>query len=68
MNSGIQTLVMPLVGVMLGAWPCGIIVLLGELFGAESRSQVYALLHTFLMKNSSSTKEIRKDCNCIAGQ
>ena len=49
-------------GVMLGAWPCGIIVLLGELFGSESLSQVYALLHTFLLKNSSSTQEIRKDC------
>ena len=45
---------------MLGAWPCGIIVLLGELFGAESNSQVYALLHTFLLKNDSSTKETRK--------
>ena len=46
---------------MLGAWPCGIIVLLGELFGSESLSQVYALLHTFLLKNSSPTQEIRKD-------
>ena len=45
---------------MLGAWPCGIIVLLGELLGAESNSQVYALLHTFLSKNNSSTKETRK--------
>ena len=45
---------------MLGAWPCGIIVLLGELFGAESNSQVYALLHTFLLKNSSTTKDTRK--------
>ena len=45
---------------MLGAWPCGIIILLGELFGAESNSQVYAMLHTFLLKNSSSTKETRK--------
>ena len=45
-----------LTDIMLGAWPCGIIVLLGELFGAESNSQVYALLHTFLLKNDSSTK------------
>lgn len=45
---------------MLGARPCGIIVLLGELFGAESNSQVYALLHTFLSKNNISTKETRK--------
>ena len=45
---------------MLGAWPCGIIILLGELFGAESNSQVYVLLHNFLMKNSISTEETRK--------
>ena len=45
---------------MLGARPCGIIVLLGELFGAESNSQVYAMLHTFLLKNSSTTKDTRK--------
>ena len=44
---------------MLGAWPCGTIVLLGELFGAESISQVYALLHTFLLKNGTSTESIR---------
>ena len=49
-------------GAMLGAWPCGIIVLLGELFGSESLSQVYALLHTFFLKNSSSTQDIRKYC------
>ena len=48
-----------LTGIMLGAWPCGIIVLLGELFGTESHSQVYALLHT---KNDSSTKET---CNFV---
>lgn len=46
-------------GIMLGAWPCGTIVLLGELFGAESISQVYALLHTFLLKNGTSTENIR---------
>ena len=49
---------------MLGAWPCGIIVLLGKLFGAESISQVYAFLHTFLMYNDS-TNDISKDINII---
>ena len=43
---------------MLGAWPCGTIVLLGELLGAESISQVYAFLHTFLLKNRTSTENI----------
>ena len=52
-------------GVMLGAWPCGIIVLLGELFGTESISQVYAFLHTFLQMNNDSTNDISKDTNVI---
>ena len=56
----VSTIFLLLTGVMLGAWPCGTIVLLGELFGAESISQVYALLHTFLLKNGTSTENIRK--------
>jgi len=55
-----QILLPSFTGIMLGAWPCGTIVLLGELFGAESNSQVYALLHTFLLKNSRVTKDISK--------
>ena len=27
-------------GILLGAWPCGIAVMIGELFGAESKTQV----------------------------
>ena len=47
---------------MPGAWPCGIIVLFGKLFGTKSISQVYAILHTFLM-NNDSTNDISKDIN-----
>ena len=43
---------------MLGAWPCGTIILLGELFGTESKAQVYALLHAFLQENENFTKDI----------
>ena len=56
----------PCLGVIMGAWPCGIIILLGELFGAESISQVYAFVHTFLQMNSNSTNDIGKNIRmCI---
>lgn len=29
-------------------WPCGVLVMLTELFNAESKSQVYAALHELL--------------------
>ena len=32
---------------MVGAWPCGMVVMIGELFGAESKSQVHGIIHTF---------------------
>ena len=50
---------------MLGAWPCGTIVFLGELFGSESKSQVYAFLHAFLQQNENSTKDISKHYDYI---
>ena len=25
----------------MGTWPCGMVVMVGELFGAESKAQVY---------------------------
>lgn len=50
-------------GIMLGAWPCGTIVLLGELFGAESNSQVYALLHTFFLRTAGLLRtSVSKGC------
>ena len=36
--------------------PCGVIVLLAELFRAESNSQVYANVHEFLRKHHTSWK------------
>ena len=47
-------------GVAAGAWSCGIVVLLGELFGCESKSQVYGMLHTFIQENEESTSQLHK--------
>jgi hypothetical protein len=49
-------------GVAAGAWSCGIVVLLGELFGCESKSQVYGMLHTFIQENEESTSQLRYIC------
>lgn len=38
--------------------PCGIIVLLAELFKAESVSQVYATLHEFLRKHQHAFEKL----------
>ena len=40
--------------------PCGIIVLLSELFRAESISQVYATLHEFLRKPEQVSEKLGK--------
>ena len=45
---------------MVGAWPCGAVVMIGELFGAESKSQVYGIIHTFFRENKEATSHIRK--------
>ena len=34
-------------GVLVGAWPCGIIIMISELFQAESNSQVHGSLHQY---------------------
>ena len=44
-----------LVGILAGAWPCGTIALVAELFGSESKSQVYGSLHTFVQENHAAT-------------
>ena len=46
-------------------WPCGIITFLGEIFGSESKSQVYGLLHAFLHANKESTSDLRELLKCI---
>ena len=45
-------------GILAGIRPCGIIVLLAELFTAESKSQVYANLHQLLRKNPCISKNL----------
>ncbi len=47
-------------GVLAGMWPCGIVVLLAELFTAESKSQVYAALHELLSNHSHISSSLRK--------
>ena len=37
-------------GILAGMWPCGIIVLVNELFLSESLSQVYGILHGLLRR------------------
>lgn len=48
------------IGILAGVRPCGIIVLLAELFRAESKSQVYANLHEFLRKHPHVSENIGK--------
>ena len=48
-----------LIGIEAGAWPCGIVVMLSELYGAESKAQVYGALHTFLQENKDATARLR---------
>lgn len=50
-----------LVGILAGVHPCGTITLLGELFGAESKGQVYGHLHSYLFDNESLTTSISKE-------
>lgn len=38
-------------GILAGMRPCGIIVLVGELFMAESKTQVYGFLHHFFSRH-----------------
>ena len=42
----------------MGASPCGIVMMVAELFGAKSKTQVYGSLYTFLQENKEETKEI----------
>ena len=46
------------VGIAAGAWPCGTITMLGELFGAESKTQIYGFVHTFLQENERETSSL----------
>ena len=48
------------IGLLAGLRPCGIIVLLAELFTAESKAQVYGSLHEFFRKNPIALNNIGK--------
>ena len=56
--NGIYHVITP--GIVVGAWPCGTIVMLAELFGSESKPQVYGVLHTFIQENQDATSQLRK--------
>lgn len=45
-------------GVLAGIWPGGVIVLLNVLFTAESKSQVYGILHAFIHNNYKTTEKL----------
>lgn len=47
-----------IIGILAGAWPCGTVTMITELFCAESKTQVYGTLHTFLSENKEETKNI----------
>ena len=44
-------------------WPCGILVMLKELFTAESKAQVYGALHELLSSHPTISTSLRM-CNC----
>ena len=48
------------IGILMGAWPCGKIVMLGELYGSESLSQVYGQVHTLLQENTRELNGLRE--------
>ena len=43
-------------GILAGVWPCGTVTLIGELYGAESKS--HGLTHSFLYNNQKSTEDL----------
>ena len=47
-------------GIMAGMRPCGVIVLLSELFISESLPQVYGSLHQFYVGNPAAASKISK--------
>ena len=53
------------VGIVVGAWLCGTITMIGELFGAESKTQIYGSLHTFLQENKEGTKVMGNHIHAI---
>ena len=52
------------VGILAGMRPCGMIVLLNELFTSESKSQVYGCLHNYYTLHPVTAKDIGKPYSC----
>ena len=46
----------------MGVYPCGTITMVGELYGAESKQQVYGHLHSYFFDNGDTTSSISKIC------
>ena len=51
-------------GILAGIHPCGIITMIAELFGAESKAQVYGHLHAYLHDNEKATKFVKNHTAC----
>lgn len=51
------------IGVLAGMRPCGVIVLLSELFSTESKSQVYATLHEYFQRNPVASNDLGNQIN-----
>ena len=47
-------------GILAGLWPGGVITLASELYLAESNSQVYGSIHSFLHLHSKESQDLRK--------
>ena len=50
----------------MGMWPCGIILLVAELFCSESTFQVYASIHEFLWRNTKVSSTLSEFVHTIS--
>ena len=47
-------------GILAGAWPCGVLTLLGELYVVQSKAQGYGFHHAIIHKNDKELSSLRK--------
>ena len=55
-------------GIFAGVWPCGIVTIIGELYGSESLTQVYGFLHSYMHDNADKLSDLSKSAirsNCV---
>ena len=50
-----------IIGILAGMRPCGLIILLSELFTSESKSQVYGCLHNYYSHHPTMAGKIGKN-------